>query len=361
MIRSQLNRRLFSHSPLNILFFGSDQFSIHSLKGINDLRQDGSKVGKLQVIARPPKWCGRKNSILRYPPIVKAAEELGLSSPLLCDTNADLVNLRQVVKDGQYNMIIAVSFGKLIPGKLINDVSYALNVHPSLLPRYKGASPIQYTLLNRDEKTGVTVQTLHPSKFDQGSIVARTKPLNVDQLLAKGITSEFEDDVPIKTAIMMDQLGMEGSNVLKDVITHGLYLRDCNETTEIEPSYAPKITTEMRQINWESDEPESLLNKLQVLGPIFTHKQITTRDGVTGKRILFHDLKVVSQCPDDLKKPGEFTFDESKRNLYVKCKTNCVQVNSIQFEGFKVDNAKQFMTSLRKRCGPEMAQQKVFL
>lgn len=323
---------------------------------------NGTKVDKLQLVTRPPKWCGRKKSILKQPPIVEAAKELGLASPLLCDSITDLVNLRQVVKDGQYNMIIAVSFGKLIPASLIKDVPYALNVHPSLLPRYKGASPIQFALLNRDKETGVTVQTLHPSKFDQGSIVAQTEPLIVDQLLCKGVVSHFDKDVPINTAIMMDQLGIEGSNLLKKVIAQDLYLdTNIDQKTDIEPSYAPKITTEMRQINWQSDDAEILLNKLQVLGPIFTHKKISTRDGtVVNKRVIFHEIEITPQVPAGLEDPGQFTFDESRRNLYVKCGTKCIRVKRVQFEGFQEEDAKTFITSLRKRCGPVMVQKMVF-
>lgn len=361
---AQLGRRCLSsiREPLNILFFGSDQFSIHSLRAIDELRRNGTEVETLQLVTRSPKWCGRKNSTLRLPPITEAAEELGLASPLLCDTREDFVKLRQVVEKERFNMIIAVSFGKLIPGKLINDVAYALNVHPSLLPRYKGASPIQYTLLNHDQETGVTVQTLHPSKFDHGSIVARTRPLQVDQLLQKGTVSKFDEDVPSRTAILMDQLGVEGSSLLKKVITSGTYKnKEGIKEIDSEPSYAPKITTEMRRINWESDSATQLLDKLQILGPIFTYKKVSTKNGTADKRIIFHELEIAPQQEIMLEKPGEFIFNDQKKSLCVKCKENYLKVKKVQFEGFKVEDVKQFITSFRKRCGPEMAQQKIFL
>ncbi|QLQ79817.1 hypothetical protein HG537_0C04660 [Torulaspora globosa] len=352
--------------PLNVLFFGSDQFSSHSLKGLDELKRQGSKIAQIQLVTRSPKWCGRQNSILKYPPIVEVARELGLREPLVCDSRQDLVDLSEVVKDEHYNLIVAVSFGKLIPSELINAVPFALNVHPSLLPRYKGASPIQHALLNGDKTTGVTVQTLHPSKFDQGSIVAQTRALNIDELLSKGTVSRFEDDTPRATAILMDQLGIEGSRLLQKVIAQELYTKIKNNTTDtIEPSYAPKITTEMKHIDWNSHDAATLVRRLAVLGPLFTYKNTCHKRKDTAsimKRVILHEFHIASRHPQQLQEPGNFTFDQETSDLLVKCKgPYCIQVSKIQFEGYKVENATQFMTSLRKRCGKTMAEQRLFL
>lgn len=345
-----------------MLFFGSDQFSTHSLKGLDELKRQGSKIGEIQLVTRSPKWCGRQNSVLKYPPIVEAARELGLREPLLCDSRQDLVDLGNVVRDEHYNLIVAVSFGKLIPAELINAVPFALNVHPSLLPRYKGASPIQHASLNGDKTTGVTVQTLHPSKFDQGSIVAQTRALNIDELLSKGTVSRFEDDTPRATAILMDQLGIEGSKLLRKVIAQELYTKvKDNATDTVEPSYAPKITTEMKHIDWNSQDAASLVRRLGALGPLFTYKKTQKDTAPVMKRVILHEFQVASKHPP-LQEPGDFMFDQETSNLVVKCQgSSCIQVGKIQFEGNKVEDAKQFMTSLRKRCGKTMAGQTTFL
>ncbi|QLL32937.1 hypothetical protein HG536_0D04590 [Torulaspora globosa] len=352
--------------PLNVLFFGSDQFSIHSLRALDELKRQGSKVGEIQLVTRSPKWCGRQNSVLKYPPIVEAARGLGLREPFLCDSRQDLVDLGDVVRDEHYNLIVAVSFGKLIPAELINRVPFALNIHPSLLPRYKGASPIQHALLNADETTGVTIQTLHPSKFDQGCILAQTRALNIEELLSKGTVSYFDDDVPRATATLMDQLGLEGSKLLQKVITQDLYTEmQNNEADAVEPSYAPKITTEMKHINWNSQDAASLVRRLEVLGPLFTYKKTCPKQKDTApvlKRIILHQFQIATKQPQLLREPGDFMFDEETSNLLVKCEgSSCIQVRKIQFEGFKVEDAKQFITSLRKRCGKTMAEQTVFL
>lgn len=352
--------------PLNVLFFGSDQFSTHSLKGLDELKRQGRNVGKIQLVTRSPKWCGRQNSVLKYPPIVEAARELGLPKPLLCDSRQDLIDLCGIVSDEHYNVIVAVSFGKLIPAKLINSVPLALNVHPSLLPRYKGASPIQHALLNGDKSTGVTIQTLHPSKFDQGAIVAQTEPLDIDKMLSKGSVSQFDEDIPRKTAIMMDQLGILGSKLLQKVITQELYLKNEHSAVEAaEPSYAPKITTEMRRINWGSQDAASLVRRLEVLGPLFTYKETCAKQKdaqPVQKRIILHEFQETNKSPQELRKPGDFTSDDETGHLLVKCHgPTCIEVTQIQFEGFKVEDTKKFMTSLRKRCGKALALQRIFL
>lgn len=368
-VRNINGKRFYSSEniPLNILFFGSDEFSIHSLTAMHRLKQITSLVGKIQVVTRRPKWCGRQMSVLRYPPIVEAAEKLRLSSPILCDSRKDMLGLREIAKNENYNMIIAVSFGKLIPAELLSSIKYSLNLHPSLLPRYKGASPIQYALLNQDDYTGVTVQTLHPSKFDHGSIVAETDPLKIDDLLAKGPISNFDLDTPIKTATLMDQLGLRGASLLKQVIMQQLYLKDqhvVRKNTGYEASYAPKIIPEMKHINWEKDTAEGLLNKLQVLGPIFAHKEVGNKDKKTSlKRVIFHEFNVSTlDKSNELQSPGHFMFDEDEKCIYVRCKDNkYLRVNQLQFEGFKIESAKQFDISLKKRCGVDLSCRKVLL
>ena len=84
---------------------------------------------------------------------------------------------RQVPSPGngttRFNFGVVVSFGYKLPESLINEFSRGcVNIHPSLLPKYRGASPIQSTIINNDAECGVTIQQLHPTRFDAGAIVA---------------------------------------------------------------------------------------------------------------------------------------------------------------------------------------------
>ncbi|QLG73325.1 hypothetical protein HG535_0E04090 [Zygotorulaspora mrakii] len=358
-------RRWFSHRPLNILFFGSDEFSMHSFRALDSLRKTSTMIGKLQLVSRPAKWCGRQKSQLKYPPIVTANQKLGSPLPLSCETSQDWANLRDIVENDNYNMIVAVSFGKLISQELLRHVKYSLNVHPSLLPRYKGASPIQYALLNRDEFTGVTVQTLDPLKFDHGTIVAQTEPLKIKDLLSKGTINQFDKETPLKTAILMDQLGLEGASLLVKVILDRSYENPLKIISSYDPSYASKISSRDKQVDWSNESAESIVNKLQTVGPLYTHKEVQTKNNeVTLKRIIFHSFSAVPEgllIPQVLEAPGDFVYSKEDQCLYVRCgKNSCITIHDLQFEGFKVENANQFITSLRKRCGAAMCQNQKF-
>jgi len=70
-----------------------------------------------------------------------------------------------------YDYLAIASFGYMVPSKLINFCNRALNMHPSLLPKYRGSSPIPYSIANLDDEVGVTIQTVSANRFDAGKIV----------------------------------------------------------------------------------------------------------------------------------------------------------------------------------------------
>ncbi|GAV55778.1 hypothetical protein ZYGR_0AY01710 [Zygosaccharomyces rouxii] len=355
-----IGRRWYS---LNVLYFGSDEFSIHSLRALNELK--GQSVDKLQLVTRPPKWCGRSKSVRKDVPIVNAASQMGLPPVRHCDSREDMLQLIDLVKSHKINMIVAVSFGKLIPAQLLEQVPYSLNVHPSLLPRYKGASPIQYTLLNQDEYAGVTIQTLHPHKFDHGSIIAQTTPLKVQNLLLNRSESEFEPGFPKRTAILMDQLGLQGGSLLKHVINEKLYASPHTLRPPYNSCYASKITSEMRRLHWPEDTAETAMTKLETLGPPYAYKQVdanksnTMVDGTPVKRIIFHNFEKVDLLPS--LRPGEFIYSDGDQRIYIQCQSDALRIQKLQFEGFKMEEPAQFIKSLRKRCGTGTYQEHNFL
>lgn len=336
--------------PLNVLFFGSDQYSSHSLIAVNRLLQS-KHVNNLQVVTRSPKPCGRYLSEIREVPIVPVNDSLGLPPVLRCDSKSDLLSLVDN-NSLDFNVLIAVSFGKLIPRQLIEKVNgLAFNVHPSLLPRYKGSSPIQYALLNRDEFTGVTIQTLHPTKFDHGEIIKQTEPLPVKELLQLGVTSAFEDDVPKKVAILMDQLGLKSGEILYEMIKNQEF--QPMPKPDWKESIAPKITTDMKQIHWENDTKNEIIAKNDALGPLFAYKLSLPKKKkeVLKKRIIFPEL---IDFNDDIAadyKPGEFFVHEDDNMMIVQCKDGQIGMKNIQFEGFAIETIDTFIRRLSKRCG----------
>lgn len=91
-----------------------------------------------------------------------------------------------------YDYIVSASFGYLIPGTLISHCKSSLNMHPSLLPKYRGSSPIQHAIYNNDPKTGVSIITLHPEKFDKGKIlIQKSLDENINTLTYAGLSKKL--------------------------------------------------------------------------------------------------------------------------------------------------------------------------
>ncbi|CUS22939.1 LAQU0S07e03642g1_1 [Lachancea quebecensis] len=352
-------------TALNVLFFGSDRFSVHSLNALRQLREENpGLINKLQVVTRRAKKCGRNLSQTREVPIVKASSRIGLPPPINCDSTKDMLGpVMKTLKEGGFNMIVAVSFGKLISRELIAQVPYTLNVHPSLLPQYKGSSPIQHTLLNGDVCTGVSVQTLHPEKFDHGNIIAQTNPLKVSKLLeTQSGQHETDPNTPPKVARLMDSLGSVGGKLLAHVLRDRLYEANRFVSSQYPASYAPKITTEMRQVHWGNDSACDALRKFDSLGPLYTFKQIYKKNSQVAqfKRVIFHHLAPVADCNMCPKTAGEFEFDSAQNCLLIPFTDGkFLKCTSIQFEGHKIEAPDQFIKSLRKRCG-ELYNTRVF-
>lgn len=334
-------------SPLDILFFGSDEFSCHSLKSLMELKES-KLVNRVQVVTKKAKRCGRYFQNIDEMPIVPLNDSLGLPPTIRCETVQDMMKLQKL---GNFQMIIAVSFGQLIPQMLIENTKYTLNVHPSLLPLYRGSSPIQHTLLNQDLFTGVTIQTLHPTKFDHGSIICQSEQLFLENLLKKGIISSFNKRTPPKVQILMDQLGIVGGKLLSEVISNKIYLNP-PFSNNYKPTKAPKITTVMKRINWGCDTVNQILAKNDALGSLyaFTKSLSKKTKQFELKRVIFSELAVYNRC-NNISNPGEFEFNNQTEDLIIQCLDGAISCKNIQLEGFKQESVKQFIISLKKRCG----------
>lgn len=143
-----------------------------------------------------------------------------------------------------FDLVVAVSFGLLVPPRILNAAKYGgLNVHPSLLPDLRGPAPIQHALLQGRTHTGVTLQTMHPTKFDHGNILAQT-PL-------PGI--EIPEDASVDSLIEL--LGSLGATMLQEGITKRLFLHpeqadSASDINEADLVHAPKITSEDAHVDW---------------------------------------------------------------------------------------------------------------
>lgn len=159
------------------------------------------------------------------------------------------------------DLVVTVSFGLLVPARVLNGARYGgLNVHPSLLPDLRGPAPIQHALLQNYRQTAVSLQTMHPTKFDRGAVLARQAV-----------------DVPEHATVekMVELLGPIGADMLVSGIGDGLFI----EPKDITPGnvdslrHAPKITPQDRKIeDWATVSAEEILRRDRVLGKLWDDK-----------------------------------------------------------------------------------------
>ncbi len=167
-------------NTVSVLFFGSTADSVIVLESLAGLRVPALAVSIAAVVTQPPRPVGRKR-ILTRTPVEEWATAHGI--PCLSFPAADdkpwLFKDEQTVIDTleavHADLIVSASFGQKIPAKTISDARYGgLNIHPSVLPRWRGGDPVPWAILTGDRQTGVTVVSLS-ERFDEGLIYAQEK------------------------------------------------------------------------------------------------------------------------------------------------------------------------------------------
>ncbi|KAJ5913537.1 hypothetical protein N7504_002420 [Penicillium tannophilum] len=282
-----------SYEPLRILFCGSDEFSIASLKALHayHLKQP-SRIASIDVVCRPGKRVGRGRKTIREVPLKEVASSLSLPIHEI-DTFTGWTP--PVTSNGPVNLIIAVSFGLFVPPRILNAASYGgLNVHPSLLPDFRGPAPLHHTLLAGRTTTGVTLQTLHHKSFDHGTILSQTP------------SPGFEIPSPESCTVpeLVDLVAPKGAEILVNGIDNGLFvppLKDAGwraaEGTD-DLIHAGKIKPEDRYIDWPNWSLLDIKRRNTVLESLWSNAlaPVTAADGSTSfqyKRVIFTDIEEV--------------------------------------------------------------------
>jgi len=151
-------------SKFKIIFFGTPEFGAIILDKLSD-----TPYRPILVITTPDKPKGRKQ-ISTPPPVKVIAQkyQIPVSQPEKIESRL----LREKIKNLKPDLGIVAAYGQILPKTILDIPKYGfLNIHPSLLPRWRGPSPIQYTILNGDKETGVTIILMN-EKMDEGPIIA---------------------------------------------------------------------------------------------------------------------------------------------------------------------------------------------
>ncbi|SCV74325.1 BQ2448_6757 [Microbotryum intermedium] len=340
-------------APYRILLFGADEFSCATLKAIHDARED--LVDELVVVTPPDARSGRGLKTIHRPPLREMAESLNLTSialppttlfegwkpptSFLNPTSPDLSNPSR-------SLLLTASFGHLIPSSLLSlfPPLNTLNVHPSLLPHYRGAAPIQWAIVKGEQRTGVTVQELSRGRFDRGRILGQREV-------------RMTPDAKFKT--LEPILAKKGANLLVEV------LRDLeNAQANAIPqtgvvSHAPKIVREHARIVWDRVEPEELLRLQRGIGhqfPLWTtlNSSHHSNDSQTSSPKILQLKLVDSPIPSPTSPflpPGSATFDPRTMTLIVRCGAGVVGVDKVKVAGRKWVEGREWWNGVGSKMG----------
>ena len=296
---------------MRIIFMGAPDFAVPCLENLIDaghnvaavFTQPDKPVGRKQILTPSPvKACAVSHDIKVYQP-----EKIKNSNAL------------EIINSINPDVIIVVAYGKILPKEILNAAKFGcINVHASLLPKYRGAAPIQWSILNGDEETGVCVMQMDEG-IDTGDILlVRKTPIDINETSAE----------------LFDRLSQIGADALIDALK-------LVEKGEICPTpqpkgdfgYAKMIDRSLCPIDW-SKSALDVHNKVRGLQtwPV----AITTLNGMNLK---IHKT-VLSNA--DASTPG--TVVENNKKLVVSCGDGkCVEILELQLDGKKRMNTKSFL------------------
>ena len=317
---------------MNIVFMGTPEFAKISLEGMIKENETGEKFGlkgkiniKL-VVTNEDKQKGRGKKILPTP-----VKELANFNNIEVYQPKTLRNEEVVEKIKNINpdLIVVVAYGKIIPDNIISIPKKGIiNVHGSLLPKYRGAAPIQWAVLNGDTKTGITIIDIE-SKLDAGAM-----------LLKKEIEIKREDT----TASMFEKLAILGKDALLETIYN---IENDKVKREIQDdnlaTYAPMIEKEMGVIDFNKSCIE-IQNKVRGMNGIFTAK---ARLGENDYKIWKIDIveKEIPELKNDDLNIGEYKI--INQDLYVKASDGYIKILEIQAPSKKKMDIKDFLRGIQ--------------
>lgn len=225
---------------MKIVFFGTSEFAVPALEALN-------KAGfEVTVITMPDQPAGRKKIIT--PPIIKlVAEKLGLKvlQPNTLKDDAFFEEFKSLAPD----ICVVAAYGKIIPEKYLTTPKHFLNIHPSLLPKYRGPTPVQTAILNGDIKTGVTIMQVDKD-VDHGPIFAQKEyPIEPNQTYT----------------LLHDYLSEEGAELLVEVIK-SIDTLTPKEQAHDQASFTKIFERDDARIDW-SKSAQEIYNQIRALNP----------------------------------------------------------------------------------------------
>ena len=299
--------------PLNIVFMGTPEFSVPTLEALTK-----NKFNILSIYTQPPSKSSRGQKI-NSSPIEEFSEKnkLNFRNPINLDSHEEF----KIFKELSADLVVVVAYGQVIPKNYLSTAKFGfINVHASLLPKWRGAAPIQRAIMNGDTKTGISIMKIE-EKLDSGPVLL-VKELDLDQNATYG---EIEKKLSVIGAgVLIESLKKIENGKAKFI-----------DQVHSEATYAKKIDKTETKINWS-------LPANKVIGHIHG---LSPNPGAWFEYVNERFKVLRAKKSSDIGKPGS-VLDE---NLTIGCKSDSIQILEIQLQGKNKQTVREFL--LGKKIG----------
>lgn len=293
-----------------IVFMGTPIFAKEMLKTLVD-----NQYNVVGVVTQPDRKVGRKKEI-KYTPVKEVAVEKGISVYQPESIKKDYTFL----DDLKPELIITAAYGQIVPEAVLNyPKKGCINVHGSLLPKYRGGAPIHYAIINGEEKTGVSIMEM-VKEMDAGDIISQAEfPIGNDDILQ----TVHDNMIEVAKKLLIETLPS---------IIEGNYNKVKQKEDEV--VFSPTIKREEEEIDW-SKKGIDIYNQIRGMNPWpVAYSQIN------GKKFKFFTTKFLE---DNTKKESGLVLEVSKEGISVEVRGGILKLIEFQIEGKKKVNIEEFI------------------
>ena len=306
---------------LNILFMGTPDFARDSLEAVYNA---GYNI--LGVVTNPDRPKGRGMKLVASPVKEFAIEKnLKVFQPEKVKKNEEFISQ---IKDMNPDVICVVAYGKILPKEILDIPKLGcINVHGSLLPKYRGAAPIQWAVLNGDKKTGITTMYMDVG-MDTGDMILK---------------QEVEIGEDERTGELWDRLSKIGGKLLVETLKQIENGTAPREKQGEDFSVAPMLNKEMAKIDWENKTAQEIKNLVRGLNPIMGAYTF-----LNGSKIKFWKVDIAKNIGYDedniqIFRNGTVLVSDQRDGLFIKTKKGILSVLEIQGENAKRMSINEFL------------------
>ncbi|MFH1798917.1 MAG: methionyl-tRNA formyltransferase [Candidatus Omnitrophota bacterium] len=308
---------------MKIIFFGTGKFALATLKKLFEARHEIAAV-----VTQPDRKKGRGWNV--YPTAVKALAEKIMPGINIFQPDKALDNeFIEILKKQQADVFVVIDYGRILPSEVLTAArKYCINLHPSLLPKYRGPAPINRAILNGEKETGLTVMKIN-ERMDAGDILTQER-------------------VPIKETdnalSLSEKLSAQGANLILKVLDA---IEQGKETfvkqDESKATYAAKLEKKEAEIDW-NEPAEKIVRKIKGLQPwpgAYTY--------LDARLLKIFDAKTIISASSLKNKDFGAICDEEK--FIVSTGKGSIQITRLQIEGKKPMTTEEFLKGRRLNKG----------